>query len=88
MVIDKVHEIMSFKQSKWLEKYTNFNTHKRHQAVNDFEKDYKLLNNAFYGKTMEIVRNRCIIDFSRKDETDKIIKQQSKLTFNGTHKSY
>ena len=49
MVIDKVHELISFKQSKWLEKYMNFNTQKRNQAVNDFEKDfYKLLNNAFY----------------------------------------
>ena len=37
---------------------------------------------------MEIVRNRCTIDFIQKDEADKIIKQQSKLTFNGIHKSY
>ena len=37
---------------------------------------------------MEMVPNRCTVDFSRKDETDKIIKQQSKLTFNGTHKLY
>ena len=60
MVIDKVHEIKSFKQSKWLEKYINFETQKRNQAVNDFEKDfYKLLKNAFYEKTMKNVRNRC-----------------------------
>ena len=59
MVVDKVNEIISIKQSKWLEKYTNFNTQKRNQAVNDFEKDfYKLLNTAFYGITMENVRNR------------------------------
>ena len=59
MIVDKVHEIISFKQSKWLEKYINFTTQKRNQAVNDFEKDlYKLLNNAFYGKTMKYVRNR------------------------------
>ena len=50
MIVDKVHEIISFKQSRWLEKYINFNTQKRNQAVNDFEKDfYNLLNNAFYG---------------------------------------
>ena len=48
MIVDKVHEIISFKQSKWLEKYINFNTQKRNQAINDFEKDfYKLLKNAF-----------------------------------------
>ena len=89
MIVDKVHEIISFKQSKWLEKYINFNTQKRNQAVNDFEKDfYKLLNNAFYGKTMENVRNRLKIKFIKKDDYREIIKQQSKLTFNGIHKSY
>ena len=59
MIVDKVHDIISFKQSRWLEKYINFNTQKRNQAVIDFEKDfYKLVNNAFYGKTMEKLRNR------------------------------
>ena len=89
MIVDKVHEIISFKQSRWLERYINFNTQKRNQAVNDFEKDfYKLLNNAFYGKTMENVRNRLKIKFIKKDDYSEIIKQQSKLTFNGIHKSY
>ena len=58
IILDKIHEIISFRQSKWLEKYININTQKRKQAVNDFEKDfYKLLNNAFYGKTMKNVGN-------------------------------
>ena len=52
--INKVHSVISFKQSKWLEIYNDFNTQKRNQAVNDFEKDfYKLLKNAFCGKTLE-----------------------------------
>ena len=89
MVFDKVHEIISFRQSKWLEKHIKFNTQKRNQAVNDFEKDFsKLLNNAFYDKVMENVRNRLGLDFNKKDEYKKIIKQQSTLTFNGFHKSY
>ena len=89
MIVDKIHEIISFKQTKWLEKYIYFNTQKRNQAVNDFEKDfYKLLNNAFYGKTMENVRNRLKIKFIKMDDYREIIKQQSKLTFNGIHKSY
>ena len=89
MIIDKVHEIISFKQSKWLEKDINFNTQKRNEAVNDFEKDhYKLLNNAFYSKTMENVRNRLKIEFSKKDDNEENIKQQSKLISNGIHKSY
>ena len=86
MTVDKVHNIISFGQSRWLEIYINFNTQKRNQAVKDFEKDfYKLLNIAFYGKTMENVRNRLKIKFIKKDEYREIIKQQSKLTFNGIH---
>ena len=89
MIVDKVHNIISFKQSRWLEKYKNFNTQKRNQAVNDFEKYfYKLLNNAFYGKTMENFRHRLKIKFIKKDDYREQIKQQSKLTFNGIHKSY
>ena len=37
---------------------------------------------------MENVRNRINVEFIKKDETDKIIKQQYKLTFFGIHKSY
>ena len=56
MVVDKVHETISCKQNKWLKKHLNYSTQKRNQAVNDFEKDfYKLLNIAFYVKTMEKV---------------------------------
>ena len=86
MLVDKVHNIISFKQSRWLEKYINFNTQKRNRAVNDFEKDfYNLLNNALYGKTIENVRNRLKIKFIKKDDYREKIKQQSKLTFNGIH---
>ena len=37
---------------------------------------------------MENERNRLRLDFIRKDDYKEIIKQQSKLTFNGVHKSY
>ena len=37
---------------------------------------------------MENVRNRLKIKFVKKDDYREIIKQQSKLTFNGIHKSY
>ena len=88
-MVEKVHVIFSFKQSKWLEKYISFKTQKRNIAKNEFEKDcYKLLNKAFFGKMLENIRNRLKIEIIKKCENDKIIKQQSKLTFNGIHKSY
>ena len=67
MVVEKNHEKISFKQSKWLEKYINYITQKRNKAKNEFEKDfYKLLNNAFYGRTCENVRNRLKLEFVKK----------------------
>ena len=89
MIVDKIHENISFKQGKWLGKYINFITKKRNKAKNDFEKSfYELLNNVFYGKYLENVRNRLRLKFTKKDHFKKIIKQQSKQTFNGIHKSY
>ena len=72
MIVNKIHEIISFGQSMWLEKYINFITQTRNKARNDFEKDfYKLLKNVFYGKGMENVRNRVRQDFIKKDDTEK-----------------
>ena len=89
MIVDKNHEINSFKQSKWLKKYIGFKIEKKNEAKNDFEKDfYKLLNNTLYCKTMETVRNRLSLEFIKKQAYKKIKKQQSKLTFNGIHKPY
>ena len=36
MIVDKVHEVISFKQSKWLEEHIYFITQK-HSSKNDFE---------------------------------------------------
>ena len=56
MVVEKIHEIISFTQNKWLEKFIYFITQRRNKAKNEFEKDfYRLLNNAFFGKAMENV---------------------------------
>ena len=88
MKVERVHNVISFKQSKWLWKCINFNTQKWNTAKDEFEKDfYKLWNNSFYGKTMENVRNRIRVEFIRKDDINKTIKEQSNLTFNGIHKS-
>ena len=39
-VVEKIREIISIKQSKWLEKYISFNTEKRNRAKNVFEKNF------------------------------------------------
>ena len=76
-IVDKVHEIISFKKSKWLEKYTNYNTQKRNQSR--FWKGFlKIIKkNAFYGKIMENVRNRLEINLFKMDDYREIVKQQS-----------
>ena len=88
MSVDKVHETISSKHSRCLEKLIRFNTQKRNLATKDFDEDlYKSLNIAFYRKTMENVRKRVKIDFIKKNNYEKIIRQHSKLTFEGIHES-
>ena len=89
VIVVKIHEIISFKQSRWLESYISFNTQKRNKAKNNLEKDFfKLLNNAAFGKFLENVRNRLGLELIKKDNIKKIVNQQSKLSFNGIQKTY
>ena len=89
MKVTKIHTIYRFKQSLWLEKYINHNTQKRTKAITNFEKDlYKLMNNAFFGKTVENVRDRTNLEFIPHTNIDQIIKRQSKLSFKGIVNHY
>ena len=54
MKLIKIHRILSFKQKNWLKIFTGFNTKKRQESNDEFNKNlYKFFNNCIYGKSIE-----------------------------------
>ena len=59
MKLTEFHKVLKFKQSDWMKKYIGFNTEKRTNAANSFEKDsFKLMTNSANDKKMENLRKR------------------------------
>ena len=84
-----VHTVYKFKQSPWLAKYIKYNTEQRSEAKTEFEKHFhKLVNNSFYGKTLEKIRKRLNLDLIEKSDTHRILNRQSKLSFDDKSAEY
>ena len=80
----KINRAIKFQQTDFLKPYIEFNTEKRKNAKNDFEKDiYKLLNNAVFGKTMEDKRKH--LDFEIISDEKKFMKCVSNPSFKHSH---
>ena len=59
MRLTRVHRGIRFNQAPWMKDYIDFNTGRRKEARNTFEKDFfKLMNNSVFGKTIENIRKR------------------------------
>ena len=86
MKLTKMHKVLKFKQSDWMKKYINFNTEKRTNAADSFEKDFfKLMINSAYCKTMENLRKR--INVRLVNNKNDISKYTSRPTYI-THKIF
>ena len=82
--LKKIHRAIKFEQQEILKPYIEFNTEKRKNARNDFEKDiFKLLNNAVFGKTMEDKRKH--LDFEIVSDERRFMKCVNNPSFKHSH---
>ena len=79
-----MHRVLEFSEKPFLKEYIDFNTEKRKNAKNDFEKDFfKLLINSIFGKTIENVRNH--VNIKLETDRDHLLKLAAKPTYAGSN---
>ena len=82
--LKKIHRAIKFEQKEILKPYIEFNTEKRKNARNDFERDvYNLLNNACFGKTMEDKRKH--LNFEIVSDETRYMKCVNNPSFKTSH---
>ena len=68
LILTAIHRVIRFDQPDWIQPYIEFNTSKRAAAIDDFEKSfYRLMTLSLFGKTMERVDLRQIIQLAMMD---------------------
>ena len=82
--LTKIHRVLEFDQSDWLNTYISFNIDKRSKTSVKFESNFfKLLNNSVYGKTMENLRKRMRVELVLASNTKKLYKLTSQPFYIG-----
>jgi len=80
LVITKIHRIISFRQSAFMQPFIRFCNEKRKTANSDFEANtYKLLANSLYGKMIENIRKR--VNVRLVCDPKKLLRAASKTSF-------
>ncbi len=84
LVVTKIHRILRFKQSPFLEKFIELNNNARKKATSDFEISlYKLYNNSIYGKMMYNVFKK--VDLKLVNSRNSFEKLVAKPNFSTSH---
>ena len=78
LTVENLHRVCEFQQSQWIGVYIEKKNCMWKQATNDFEKKiYKLMTNACFGKTMEILRKRSKVEFVSNPQQAEVFAQRA-----------
>lgn len=80
LILRKIHRVLAFDQSRWLEPYIIFNAEQRRQANSQFAKEqWKLMTNSIFGKTCENIGKR--VDIKLVNNRNALMKLARKPNF-------